>query len=349
MGLLDETLSRPLARRRAGGVAALLAALAAGPVTALETDQYLSWRQPLADSAPAVNAFINRRFEAALARINRANPERLTCEELPPRLYRSLFQGTGRRVLCPVCSSPIRSFLESDPAVDRFPPDGTGQGDYRRMSIFRDPAFPFILPLASTVRIGDVYLGADKSGHMFGFGGRYYRRYRRALESGASAEEATRRAVRWGLNLERYLVGGLTDGIFSHADLEANYQGLMLARHLCEARPPHLQLTDAGWQLARPVDIRRFVTPHLDESYNNPHFSRYRWKRIQRIFEREYCPLYRTAEVQRRRERYARRAQSNPSLEMIAAYFAAREMDRQAEHSVAAVCGEPVAAARSTR
>jgi hypothetical protein len=151
-------------------------------------------------------------------------------------------------------------------------------------------------------------------------------------------EEAMRQAIQWGLNLERYLVGGLTDGIVSYADLEANYQGLMLSRDLCEAEPAHLQLTEAGWQLARPVDMRRYITPFLDESYNNSHFSRYRWKRIRRILEREYCPLYATAEIQQRLGRYRQIEASNLSREMIAEHAARKSRDRQKEHSIEAIC-----------
>ncbi len=311
--------------------------LSALPATALETDQYLTWRHPLADSAEAVNAFVNGRFEAVLAEINRGDPTRLACEEIPSRLYRSLFHRTTRRVLCPWCSSSIRRFLETDPRVDRFPPDGVGSGQYKEMSIFRHPAFPFVLPLASSVRIGDVYLGTDKPPHMFGFGGRYYRRYLRALRKGAGEEEAMHQAIGWGLTLERYLVGGLTDGIVSYADLEANYQGMRLARDLCEAEPAHLELTDGGWRLARPVDLRRYVTPHLDESYNNSHYSSYRWKRIRGILEREYCPLYATAEVRQRLERYARLERPSLSRQMIADEFAAGA-ERQRQQSVEAVC-----------
>ena len=335
MRLPSDRTHRTLAGLALAGALVLLAPAAA---VGLETDQYLTWGQTLEDSAGPVNEFVNARFAAALARVNRGAPERLACEDLPLRLYRSLFQSTLRRFVCPWCSSRIRRFMESDPAVDRFPPAEVSRGRYKHMSVYRDPAFPFILPLASTVRVGDVYFGADKPGHLFGFGGRYYQRYRKARRRGAEPEEAMRRAVRWGLTLERSLVGGIVDGIFSHGDLEANFQGLLLARDLCEADPPHLVLGESGWRLARPVDMRRYITPFLDESYNNSHFSRQRWRHIRRILETEYCPLYGTAELQGRWERYARWPQSNLSREMIAAHFAARGKDRQRRHSVEAIC-----------
>ena len=50
-----------------------------------------------------------------------------------------------------------------------------------------------------TIRVGDVYLGVDKVGHMLGFGRRYFRSYLRLVKAGYSEEDAMERIVRWGI------------------------------------------------------------------------------------------------------------------------------------------------------
>lgn len=177
-------------------------------------------------------------------------------EELTKEFYEYLFQGLH--------SSRVRAWANTSPEVDRFPGKSVSFFEYQRMSIFRDlTAFPFILPMARTVRIGDVYLGVDKIGHFFGFGRRYFQRYLRHRAEGMDGEAAMREVVRWGAVIESSFVGGLVDGIFSHADLEANFQGMLMAIDCCQgerayfarerkvgpyAGNGHPQVRDAGFR-----------------------------------------------------------------------------------------------------
>lgn len=286
-------------------VVTLLCLLAPASLGALETDQFMAWHQELEDSTDHLNSYLNRQIEIALERANQRSTA-ARCEELPVRIYRRLF----RHILFP----RVRRFLATDPHVDRFPGREVGYFGFLKKSIFRKPAFPFLLPMARTIRVNEVNLGVDKIGHMLGFGRRYYVRYRRARRRGFSDEEATRRVVHWGYTRERLAVGGLVDGVVSHADLEANYQGLLLARDFCEASPPHLVETAAGWRLQRPVDLRAYVSPNFDETYNPSRITRARWRKVRPIVEAEYCGQYRAPRVQKMMRRY--RARDRPSFAM---------------------------------
>ncbi len=308
----------------------------AGPLAALETDQYLAWEQPLADSREAVNTFVNQGIERVLERLERRRRE-IPCQAIPHRVYRHLFGS--------LISSPIRRFAHGHPAVERIPGSEVGYWGYLKASVYRRPAFPFLLPMSRTIEVAGVRLGADKLGHMFGFGRRYYARYLRARRRGLSEEEAVRRVVLWGIRMERIFVGGLSDGVFSYADLEANFQGLRLARALCEGDRPHLQRGTGGWRLARPVDLGDYVNPYFDESYNTNHYPRYRWKRVRPILVEEVCPRRHQPAVEARMRRYRQLEGTNPSRRAIAAYFARRGRDPQAEQSLAAIC--PPAAPRT--
>jgi hypothetical protein len=172
--------------------------------------------------------------------------------------------------------------------VERYPSDELSDWEYQRISIFRKPAFPFVLPMAQTIRVGEVYLGIDKIGHMFGFGRRYFQRYHRALGEGASHDEAVERMLTWGIQHESTLVGKLVDGIFSHGDMEANYQGFRLALALSAGDSPLFYREGRTWCYRGGLDIRDFITPAMDESYNPNDYARWRGRRVNPILDARY-------------------------------------------------------------
>lgn len=307
---------------------ATLTALAALPAGAGETDQYLAWTASLEDSADELNSYLNQGIETALSRLGR--PERLECADLPPPIYRYLFHGLLR--------SRLRHHLAEDPNIDRYPGREVGYFGYLRTSLFRGPAFPFFMPMSRTIRIDGVHLGIDKVNHIFGFGRRYYNRYRRARRRGLDEAEAVRRTVLWGLTIERYFVGGMIDGILSYADLEANYQGMRLARDLCEAEPAHLEFTGGRWRLVRPVDIRDYVNPRFDESYNENQYTGWRWRQVKTILEAEVCPRLAEPAVRARWAQYRLNDRPSPAELIIQDHLAERRRERRRSQSLLSVC-----------
>jgi hypothetical protein len=334
-GADGEADSDPSAARRTMGrrnrIAfglATLTVLMAPAANAGETDQYLAWGVSLDDSSDELNRSVNDGIETVLAGLKR--PERLECGELPPRIYRYLFHGLLR--------SRLRHHLDEDPGIDRHPGPEMGYFAYLRHSLFRGPAFPFFMPMSRTIRIDGVYLGIDKVNHIFGFGRRYYNHYRRYRRRGLGEEEAVRRAVIWGLKIERYFVGGMIDGILSYADLEANYQGMRLARDLCEAEPAHLELVGGRWRLARPVDMRRYVNPRLDESYNENQYIWWRWRQVRSILESEVCPRLAEPAVRARWARYRQADRLSRAEVILQRHLDERQRRRRREQSLLAVC-----------
>ncbi len=309
----------------------LLALVVAGPAAALETDQFLVWERDLADATPAVNAFLNDELDRALAQVNGA-PAALGCAAIPTRFYRRLVPTL-------LVYSRIRSFLNTDPAVERFPGRDVGYFGYLERSIYRRPTWPFLLPMARTVSIGGVDVGIDKvAGHMFGFGRRYYRRYQRLRSRGWSEEDALRRVIRRGLHNELTLVGGLADGVFSLADLEANYRGLLLARDFCEGPAPLLERGEEGWRAARPIDLAAYVNPLLDETFNASLYASYRWRRVRDPLV-AYCPERATAAIAERMRRYAAAAPPSLSAQVVREHLE-RRAARLLERSIDVACLE---------
>jgi hypothetical protein len=306
----------------------ILGALGGQRANAFESDPFLALEVEIADSAEIINEFVNGEIELVLDRIN-ARPTLMSCEEIPPRIYRRLFAN--------LLSSRLKHFLEHSPEVGRFPDDDVGYWQYLGQSIYRRPIFPYILPMSSIVEVGGVRVGVDKFGHMLGEGRRYYKLYRRATRRGLDEEEAERQVVLKRLRWERIILGGLSNGVVSFADLEANYLGLKLARAMCEGTHSHLASHSGKWELARPVRIEEYVSPALDEIYYPNRFPRGRWKRVRPILEAEHCPKLEESSVLARLERY--RAVDRPSLsrEVVEEYFARRDVAIE-EHSLPNVC-----------
>lgn len=311
-------------------VACLVVIACLGTAYAGETDQYMLWGVELEDSTEVFNQYLNDEIEIFLEKRNKYNTGNYSREEIAQGVYLHLFEGLHR--------SRIKSWLKHSPEVDRFPDDSVSSFRYHRMSIYRDLSVPYvILPLARTIRLNDIYLGIDKIGHFFGFGRRYYRRYLRYREEGLSEDEAVEKVIRTGVHLENTIVGKLVDGIFSHGDLEADYQGFMMLKDLAEAEPFYFIKEDGRWILTRPVDIRPYITPDFDESYNNCTYWGLRRGNVLGILENEYSEKFQSPEVQRRLARYR---ESLPSLSknVIREYFEERGGDPQDKQSVQAIC-----------
>lgn len=277
-----------------------------------ETDQFLTWDVELRDAAAPFNAFLDREIQTFIDRANRRTrpvPDAVTLTE---DLYRYLFQGLH--------ASRVRRWLKHDAKVDRYPANELSDLEYQRISIFRKPAFPFFLPMAQTIRVGEVYCGIDKIGHMFGFGRRYLQIYSRHRAQGVAKNEAIEKVIGWGIQHERGVVGKLVDGIFSHGDLEANYQGFRLALAFCEGETPLFYREADGWHYRGGLDIRDYVTPDFDESYNANLYASWRHRQVAPVLS-AYEDTYHSPTVKHRFERYRAGWTPSVSKQMIDAHF----------------------------
>jgi hypothetical protein len=280
-----------------------------------ETDQFLVWDVELEDSTDAINEYLNREL-SAFAEIKNASEQPCDCPQFALDYFDYIFAGR--------LTARFKDFIRTSEDVDVFPPRSVSNFEYNRMSIYRGIAFPFILPMAPTLRVGDVYFGDDKFGHVFGLGKRYYRKYLNYLDLGMSEAEATDRVIRWGILSENTLVGAGIDGIFSHADLEANYEGLRMARRFCEGNTPYVAHDGTRWQLRHEIDIGDYVNPYFDESYNVPHFWGRRRDLVPALIRERYAQRADHPLVIERFKRYEQSLPASPSVNLVRDYFLER-------------------------
>jgi hypothetical protein len=313
---------------------ALLVPLLLAPVAApaLESDQYYASARPIEDSSEVINAKINRQIRETLDHLNRRHARKpVSCGRAAQRISRAfkmfIFQD-------------IELWVLNTSQVARIPSTPEEELHYRRVGLFRKSGpvdFGASLPPVPTIEIDGIRLGTDKLSHFFAEGWRYHRRYVRARKSGRDETGAVQRAMRIGFFLEKTVLGLRTSGVFSFGDLEANYQGMRFYRGLCEGDDPALAMEGNRWVLARPVDIREYVSPEWDESYRNSIFSRSRWRKVRPVLL-GYCPLLVNPLTVERLEEYRTRDRETLTDSLVARMIAEGRLPDPAPFSLEANC-----------
>jgi len=321
---------------RRAALALISIALAAGPAGALETDQYAAWGVPLTDAAPMVNAWFNRELALVVAEANRGgNAPRPAC------WIADRFQA---RIRYAAIFHPIEIWCDTTGLVDRYP-DGWNEHDaFWRRTIYRDHAafdISLWMPLGPTIRIGEVRIGTDKLAHFVSLGWQSFVRYRKLVADGVDPRMAIDTVIRWQILGERnLLLGYRTSGVFSTSDLEADYRGLLFYRDLCEGPDPVLELLGGRWRIRRAIDIRRYVTPEWDESYEPQLFRPGRWKRIRPVLE-GYCEALDTPWVRELWKRYRAHDTLTPVERIILGEIRRGRLPELGRYTIEGVCGRP--------
>jgi hypothetical protein len=322
---------------RVDGIVTGLAAIAlvASQVRALETDQFYAWTRPLNDASDAINEHINADVAFALARVNARHPAgRCSC-----RIAR---EAIFDRFDYAVIAKP-ELWANQSALVDRIPATAEETASYRGAYLYghTSPLDPILwMPPSPTIEIAGVRLGIDKLGHFFDDGEWAEGAYRRALKRGDDEAEAMRKAVGFSIATERTIWGSGTSGVMSLSDLEANYQGLLFYRGLCDGPDPQLERTPAGWRLKRPFDVRAYVSPKWDESWEPSVYTRSRWKKVKPVMMR-YCGLLRSPEVALERAAYAAADTVSPVEAAVRALVASGRLPDPRQFTIEAACGLP--------
>jgi hypothetical protein len=121
-----------------------------------------------------------------------------------------------------------------------------------------------------TIKVNGQLIGSDKLGHFFSQGRKFYLRFLKLHDEGQAAERSA--------YTERAIFGQLTTGVYSNADLVANYEGYRFYRSLFEddivpGKPAILAWIDNGWIVQRPFTFANFVNAYWDEALNVNHFD----------------------------------------------------------------------------
>jgi ankyrin repeat protein len=267
----------------------VLAALAALPAAAHETDQYtLPANRQFADLGPYFSRYFHAAIERGVEKTNARIRAELAAGRSPSQYH------TPDAIAAAVNKEfPLALFLIEDldakmstfAMKDRWP--GTLPGYKPPPSMTKYllyPLNPFRAWNCATLKVYGVHFGTDKLGHFTDMGMHYFRAYRASLRKGEDEQQALRRAVALGeshpIMSESGLLGYWTAGAYSNADMAVNYAGMLFYRNLTEpqtlkgvVRPAMLVRDGDYWRLA--PHVRRdndffawFVSEHVDEAIN---------------------------------------------------------------------------------
>jgi hypothetical protein len=312
----------------------LILVLAAGPVSALETDQYWAWGQPLADSTEVVNARFNLELERAVATFPDGKPAK-SCEKVAAA-YRSRMRF--------LLLHEIQIWAWNSEWVARIPDGAEEQREYRQTNLYSN--HPMIdtgtwMPYTPTIRVAGVRFGTDKLAHLVSSGWTHYTRYRKGLEIGETPGQAERGAVRRGVIEESLILGELASGVQSIADIEANHAGIYFYLDLCDAEDPILAFDGEAWTITRPVDLRDYVTPRWDESFQPSVYNKSRWRKVRPVLE-GYCDLLDDPRVVAMWNDYRERDRDSMVGRVVAARVAEGKLADPAQFGIEAVCGATI-------
>ncbi len=152
-----------------------------------------------------------------------------------------------------------------------------------------DPRQFFRIWHACTFKACGVYLGTDKLGHFTDMGYVYYSIHRSALLGGDTEEQALEKVLaegRSGFVLgEEGILGYLSSGLYSNADLAANWAGFRFYQNLTRPvlvkgtlLPPMVVREGDGWRIS--PHVRRdsdflgwFISDHFNEVLNPGSFG----------------------------------------------------------------------------
>lgn len=296
----------------------------------LETDQYSSLGVSLKDASEEINTYFNQNIAKVLSSPKMAKK---SCEQTA-----SLIMQSFRLVV--VHAPDI--WIVRNPLIEKYPrfPE-VSEREYFEQGIYRRVIKLGILPLGRTVNVGDVYLGTDKFGHFVSLGHKYYKHYLKWREEGLSDQEAKEKLTDYGVRTEKNEFGMLVSGVYSSADLEANFQGLNFALGLCHGARPQLVKEEGKWQLSRPFDMRDFVSPLWDESFHENMYTKGVWKKVAPELA-VFCQDDKARSLSQRRENYSERVASSPYLKKRLAFYQAlkEKLFPGIDHSLNTLCKE---------
>ncbi len=298
-------------------------------VSAFETDQYDLAPEPLADIGDEVADYVAENLHKAVNKVNAeirthqdcldGNSKRGGCdpaEKETAKLAALRSEETLAREVFKPLGGGIPPFTNSDSWMKshEFKAQPARYKTSFSKSIYR--TFPSnYFTISETVKLYGSEFGIDKIAHIFQQGYTYYRMVEDRKKKDLSSEEALRKAVNWGRMTEKTYYGFWVSGVYSNADLAANFAGLKFYQNLTReikiddaVLPPMLVLSGGVWKFNENLNLQHesllkpFISDHLSEAFNPSIYANFFGFRgvVRRTVKKQAC-----AEWQKRYPKYS--------------------------------------------
>jgi hypothetical protein len=279
------------------GITLSVLLLVAAPAVALETDQFSVPPAPLADVSAQFQQHLRVTLQEAASRVNigylqhrhaaataifpwsrKSHAEEADRLQTEDAIAEAFYNATGPGLV--ECDMEIWLRTATFPGGTHLFDPAIGDSIYGSNPLARPITLQTLSP---TVNLFGVYLGTDKVGHFIGQGWEYYQAFRKSERAGEDVPTSLRKAIEVGVFEEKTYFGLLTVGVYSNADLAANYAGLKFFLNLTRPvlvnghrLPPIFVKRQDLWELnpELPHDfLKPYVTDHLNESLNVSFYS----------------------------------------------------------------------------
>ena len=139
-----------------------------------------------------------------------------------------------------------------------------------------------------TIKVNNIWIGSDKLGHFLSQGRKFWRRYQQMGDEAQAAEHSA--------YTERAIFGSMTTGVYSNADLVANFEGYLFYRSLFEddivpGKPSILVWWNGRWVVQRPFTWADHVNAYWDEALNVNHYDSLLYPHMEERLK-DFCPDY---------------------------------------------------------
>ncbi len=227
------------------------ACLFAAGAVAYESDQYLNRTAEVDDSLALMDEQVNLALERVLS------------ASKPPDTEKAVARAIYYEIGGWYWADKIERWAAKSPSVDKYP-QTRHKSIYRSMPIWATRV-TFIFGVGRSFRVNDVMVGSDKFGHFVSQGFKYFRRELRGLPEPE--------IIKRGVFAERWLFGQFTTGIYSNADLVANYEGYRFYQSLfrddvIEGKPAILTMQSGRYVQQRDFTWADHINPYWDEALN---------------------------------------------------------------------------------
>jgi hypothetical protein len=241
---------------------------------AYETDQFSNRLEPIEDATPLLDAKVNQSIEKVASQWKGPRDDW--------KFITAIYHDIGGHHWV----DKIERWAMKSPEIEHLQTS-------RRESIYQGHPFwatrvAGIFGVGPTIKVNDQLIGSDKMGHFLSQGRKFYRRY--------SKSEIESQAAEHSAYTERALFGQMTTGVYSNADLVANYEGFLFYRSLFEdniipGKKAILTWQENEWVIVRSFTWADHVNEYWDEALNINHYDSILYPHMkERLLT--FCPDY---------------------------------------------------------
>jgi hypothetical protein len=281
-----------------------------------ETDPFTARYEMKEDGLPIINREMNHKLSSIVSTLN--NSSKLSCDDTELRKL------LGKKFRWPI-RGVIETFIMKSSSVPRSEVTFESSIYYNSSSLHSTiiKVGEIVgIPFAPTIRTSDLLIGADKFGHFLDEGYYYYEMYN-------TLKMDLEQVLKFGHVLEYSVHGQFLSGVFSFADLAANYEGLRFWTHMLgserdKKQSIYLDCKNGKWKQIKTIDLAEYISYAWDEGMNCNKFNTQNLQydihkgieRLESRYQKRFrCPVY-PEMVASMIERYREHAAMliNPSL-----------------------------------